>query len=292
MRLLRLGGFGHEVPCAMAPDGTVRDLSQWVPDWAGPVLDPDALAELGARFDRQAHRLPIVVPSGIRVAPPVRPGHLISIGLNYRDHAAAVGMAVPDEPLVASKAPSALAGPYDDLIIPTGGDRTDWEVELAVVIGRASEYLADEKSALEVIAGYCTANDISERRWLLERSGQWLKGKSFRSFAPLGPQLVTVDDVGDPHGLALRCWVNGRLMQDGHTSQMVFGIGHLIWYLSQFMTLLPGDVVLTGSPAGIALTRSDKPFLRAGDVVEAEVAGLGGQRQHCRDRSPRIPAGG
>jgi 2-keto-4-pentenoate hydratase/2-oxohepta-3-ene-1,7-dioic acid hydratase in catechol pathway len=283
MRLLRLGPPGGEVPCALAPDGTVRNLSGWVPDWSGPVLDPNALAHLAARLADDADTLPVLDPETVRVGPPVLPGHLISIGLNYRDHAAAVDMALPAEPIVASKAPSALAGPHDDLVLPPGGDKTDWEVELAVVIGRQAQYLADEQAAADVIAGYCTANDISERGWLLERNGQWLKGKSFPGFAPLGPWLVTADEVPDPQQLALTCRVNGRLMQDGNTSEMVFPVRYLVWYVSQFLLLRPGDVLLTGSPAGIALGRPDRPYLRAGDLVETEVAGLGAQRRRCRN---------
>jgi 2-keto-4-pentenoate hydratase/2-oxohepta-3-ene-1,7-dioic acid hydratase in catechol pathway len=175
-----------------------------------------------------------------------------------------------------------MVGPYDDLVIPPGGDKTDWEVELAVVIGRKAQYLPDSARAAEHIAGFCTANDISERGWLLERGGQWLKGKSFESFTPLGPYLVTPDEAGDSGGLALTCRVNGRLMQQASTADMVFGVHHLIWYLSQFMVLHPGDVVLTGSPGGVALGRPDEPYLRPGDLVEAEVGGLGAQAQRCR----------
>lgn len=287
MRLCRLGPSGSEVPCALAPDGTVRDLSGWIPDWSGSVLDPSTLGELAGRLSENAGSLPVIDPRTVRVGPPVLPGHLISIGLNYRDHAAAVEMALPVEPIVASKAPSALAGPHDDLVLPPGGDKTDWEVELAVVIGRRAQYLADEQAAAAVIAGYCTANDISERGWLLERNGQWLKGKSFPSFAPLGPWLVTADEVADPQQLPLTCRVNGRLMQDGNTSEMVFPVRYLVWYVSQFMLLQPGDVLLTGSPAGIALGRPDRPYLRAGDLVETEVVGLGAQRQRCRNYAAR-----
>ncbi|MFI1566623.1 fumarylacetoacetate hydrolase family protein [Streptomyces sp. NPDC020490] len=283
MRLLRIGPPGGERPCAVGPGGVVRDVSAWVPDWTGAALDPDALRELAARLTREAAGLPAVDPAAERIGPPVRPGgHLLSIGLNYRAHAAEAGMALSPEPVVSSKAPSTLVGPHDDLLIPPGGEKTDWEVELAVVIGRRAQYLPDRAAAQAHIAGFATADDVSERSWLLERGGQWVKGKSFESFSPLGPFLVTPDEAGDPQRLRLTCRVNGRLMQDGSTADMVFGVDHLVWYLSQFMVLHPGDVVLTGTPGGVALGRPDQPFLRPGDVVEAEVAGLGAQRQRCR----------
>lgn len=283
MRLLRTGVPGLEHPCAVGPDGTVRDLSSWVSDWAGDALHPKALRELAARLARGAAALPAVDLAAVRIGPPVRPGgHLLSIGLNYHAHAAESGLQVPAEPIVSSKSPWTLVGPRDDLIIPPGGDKTDWEVELAVVIGRRAQYLPSERSALDYVAGFCTGNDVSERHWLFERGGQWIKGKSFESFSPLGPYLVTTGEVGDPQALGLTCRVNGRLMQDGSTADMIFPVAYLIWYLSQFLVLRPGDVILTGSPGGIALGRPDAPYLRPGDVVEAEVSGLGAQRQVCR----------
>ncbi|KUL39356.1 2-hydroxyhepta-2,4-diene-1,7-dioate isomerase [Streptomyces sp. NRRL F-4489] len=283
MRLLRIGPPGRERPCAVDPGGVVRDLSEWLDDWTGPHLDPEALAATGDRLAREASALPAVDPAGgARIGPPVPPGgHLISIGLNYRDHAAQAGMDLPAEPIVASKSPWTLAGPYDDLILPPGGSRTDWEVELAVVIGRRARYLPDGADPLAYVAGYCTANDVSERHWLLERGGQWIKGKSFETFTPLGPHLVTPDEAGDPRKLALTCKVNDRTRQDGNTADMRFDVAELVRYLSRFMVLQPGDVVLTGSPAGVALGSPGTPYLRAGDLVEAEVAGLGAQRQRC-----------
>jgi 2-keto-4-pentenoate hydratase/2-oxohepta-3-ene-1,7-dioic acid hydratase in catechol pathway len=283
MRLLRIGPPGGERPCAVGPDGLVRDLSSWVPDWKGAALDPAALWETAARLAREAAGLPVVDPAAERVGSPVpQGGHLLSIGLNYREHAAEAGLAPPDEPIVASKAPTTLVGPYDDLLLPPGGEKTDWEVELAVVIGRRAQYLPDPASALSHVAGYATGNDVSERSWLLERGGQWVKGKSFESFSPLGPYLVTPDEVGDPGRLRLTCRVNGRTVQNGSTADMIFEVPYLLWYLSQCMVLHPGDVVLTGTPGGVALGRPDQPYLRAGDVVEAAVAGLGAQRQRCR----------
>lgn len=283
MRLLRIGPQSGERPCAVGPDGVVRDLSSWVEDWTGESLDPDVLRELAARLAREAGTLPVADPTAERVGPPVRPGgHLLSIGLNYRAHAAEAGLTLPDEPIVSSKAPMTLVGPHDDLLLPPGGEKTDWEVELAVVIGRRAQYLPDRAAAPAHVAGFATGNDVSERRWLLERGGQWVKGKSFESFSPLGPFLVTPDEVPDPQDLRLSCTVNGRVMQKASTADMVFDVSHLVWYLSQFMVLHPGDVILTGTPGGVALGRPDQPYLRPGDLVEAEVAGLGAHRQRCR----------
>ena len=289
MRLLRVGEPGHERPCIVTPTHEVRDVSAWVSDWSGGALDPTFLAGLRERLAREARWLPAVDLDRERVGPPVRPGQLLSIGLNYRGHAEAAGMAVPDEPIVAGKSCGAVAGPYDDLIIPPQSTKTDWEVELAVVIGRRAQYVPEPAAAVGHIAGYCTANDVSDRHWLLERGGQWIKGKSFQSFAPLGPYVVTTEEIADPGDLRLTCRVNGHLMQDGHTSDLVFDVGYLVYYLSQFMVLEPGDVVMTGSPAGMALGRPGHPYLRHGDVVEAEVCGLGAQRQRCRDHGVELP---
>jgi len=282
MRLLRVGNPGYERPCAVGPDGVVRDVSDWLNDWAGQNLDPEYVEAFSARLGREGHSLPSVDIGAERIGPPVRPQQIISIGLNYRRHAAEVGMAVPTEPIVATKASNALAGPYDDLLIPPGATKTDWEVELGIVIGRRVQYLSSPAVAKDYIAGYCTGNDISERNWLLERGGQWFKGKSFPSFAPLGPYLVTPDEIGDPGALRLTCHVNGKLMQDDNTSDMVFDVAELVHYVSCFMVLEPGDVILTGSPGGMALSRPDKPYLKAGDIVETEIAGLGAQRQRCQ----------
>lgn len=286
MRLLRIGLPGRERPCAFGADGVVRDLSAWVDDWMGDALDPAFVATLAERLVREGSALPSVDVERERIGPPVCPRQIISIGLNYRRHAAEVGMAVPDEPIVATKACNSLSGPYDDIVIPPGAVKTDWEVELGIVIGRRAQYLQGPADAHAHIAGYCTANDISERSWLLERGGQWFKGKSFETFAPLGPWLVTPHDVTDPGALRLTCRVNGLLMQDDNTSDMIFGVVELVHYLSRFMILEPGDVILAGSPGGMALTRREQPYLRPGDVVETEIAGLGAQRQLCREHTP------
>ncbi|WP_198120187.1 fumarylacetoacetate hydrolase family protein [Massilia rhizosphaerae] len=281
MRLLRVGPPGRERPCALAPDGSARDLSAWVDDWRGAVLDPDALAALAVRLARAWKELPVVDLAAGRIGPPVRPGQIVSIGLNYRRHAAQAGLPLPAEPIVSSKSVHALAGPFDPLVLPPGSAHTDWEVELGVVVGRRAQYLASPEAARAHIAGYCTANDISDRRWLLERGGEWIKGKSFSGFAPLGPYMVSADEVGDPARLRLSCRVNGVLMQSEETADMVFDVYTLVYYLSLCMVLEPGDVILTGSPSGMAYGRPGQPFLRPGDVVEAEVVPLGLQRRRC-----------
>lgn len=282
MRLLRVGPPGREKPCALAEDRTARDLSSWVDDWSGDAIEPIALTALAERFRREGNLLPEVALDRVRIGAPVQPGQILSIGLNYRSHAAEVGLELTREPIVASKSPWAVVGPYDDLVIPPHAEKTDWEVELAVVIGRRAQYIPEPGAALAYVAGYCTANDVSERGWLLERGGQWVKGKSFATFAPLGPWLVTKEDVAEPDSLTLTCRVNGKLMQSASTSDMVFDVPYLVYYVSQCMILQPGDVIFTGSPSGVALGRPDHPYLRHGDVVEAEVHGLGAQRQRCR----------
>jgi 2-keto-4-pentenoate hydratase/2-oxohepta-3-ene-1,7-dioic acid hydratase in catechol pathway len=283
MRLLRIGSSGQERPCAVGPGNVIFDLSAWVDDWSGYALDPTFLSSIAERLAQDSRLLPVVDSTVERIGSPVRPRQVLSIGLNYREHAAQAGMLIPSEPIVASKSASAVVGPYDDLIIPPEAGKTDWEVELGIVIGRRAQYLSAPSEVGRYVAGYCTANDVSERSWLLERGGQWIKGKSFESFAPLGPYLVTSKEIGEAKNLRLTCRINGRLMQDGNTSDMVFDVGYLVHYLSQFMVLEPGDVVLTGSPAGIALGRPGQPYLRHGDLVEAEVVGLGTQRQRCRN---------
>lgn len=282
MRLLRVGAPGRERPCAVGVDGSVRDLSTWVDDWTGAALAVAAMQALSQRFRREWAQLPKVDIEHERIGPALRPGQILSIGLNYHRHAREAGMAVPQEPIVSSKSVHALGGPFDDLVLPLDGDKTDWEVELGVVIGRRVQYLATPADAAACILGYCTANDFSERSWLLERGGQWIKGKSFDGFAPLGPYLVTADEVPSPQALELICRVNGEVMQRDSSEDMIFDVHYLIHYLSRFMTLHPGDVILTGSPGGMALGRPNQPFLRDGDVVEAEVVGLGAQRQVCR----------
>jgi 2-keto-4-pentenoate hydratase/2-oxohepta-3-ene-1,7-dioic acid hydratase in catechol pathway len=223
--------------------------------------------------------LPTFDRGEVAIGPPVpRPGKIICIGLNYRDHAEETGAEPPSEPVLFLKASKTLTGPYDDLRVPPGSLKLDYEVELAVVIGSRASYLASEDEALACVAGYAVSHDVSEREWQLERGGQWDKGKSGPGFNPMGPWLVTADEV-DPAALGLRCWVDGELRQDGSTKDLVFGVEHIVWYLSQFLVLEPGDVINTGTPAGVALGRPDQPYLRQGQVVELEIDGLGRQRQ-------------
>jgi 2-keto-4-pentenoate hydratase/2-oxohepta-3-ene-1,7-dioic acid hydratase in catechol pathway len=255
--------------------GTIRDLSGIVPDIAGEVLSDAVLARLAALVPAS---LP-AVPAGTRIGPCVAGiGKFICIGLNFSDHAAETGATVPPEPIFFMKATSAVCGPDDDVWIPRGSVKTDWEVELAVVIGRRAKYVS-QAEALSCIAGYAVCNDVSERAYQMERSGQWTKGKSCDRFGPIGPWLVTRDEVADPQDLPMWLKVNGQTMQSGSTRTMVYGVAHLVSYLSEFFTLEPGDVISTGTPPGVGLGMKPPRFLRAGDVVELGIAGLGTQRQ-------------
>ncbi|WP_435829700.1 fumarylacetoacetate hydrolase family protein [Micromonospora costi] len=272
-----MGAPGRETPALLDEDGRLRDLSGVTDDLDAAFLAADGLARLAAV---PVDELPARDATGVRVGPPLRPGKIVCIGLNYRDHAAETGAALPAEPVVFLKAPDTVVGPEDPVLIPRGSTRTDWEVELAVVIGRRARYLASTEEALACVAGYAVANDVSEREFQLDRGGQWDKGKSCETFNPFGPWLVTADEVPDPQRLGLRLWVNGVVRQDGNTSDMVFPVAEIVRYLSQFMVLYPGDVINTGTPAGVALGQPDpKPYLTAGDVVELEIDGLGRQRQ-------------
>ena len=274
MLLARSGAPGNERPIVAGGDNVWRDLSPVTPDITG--------AFLGGGLDATRAALPELAPVGevTRFGPPVTGiGKIVCIGLNYRDHAAETGAATPAEPILFLKAPDTVIGPDDGVLIPRGSTKTDWEVELAVVIGKQARYLASPAEAAGCIAGYTISNDVSEREFQLERGGQWDKGKNCETFNPLGPWLRTADDVPDPQRLGMRLWVNGDLRQDGNTENMIFGIDHLVWYLSQFMVLRPGDVIDTGTPAGVAMGRPDTPYLRAGDTVELAIDGLGRQRQ-------------
>lgn len=278
MKLLRYGLKGEEKPGLLGPDGEIRDLSGHVKDIDGAALDAAVLARLST-IDVGA--LP-VAPNPPRLGPCVAGvGKIICIGLNYSDHAAESGMDVPSEPVIFFKATSAIVGPNDDVLIPKGSEKTDWEVELGVVIGKHASYV-DEKDALDYVAGYCVINDLSERAFQLERAGQWVKGKSCDTFAPLGPWLVTKDEVDDPHQLKMTLDVNGRRYQDGSSSTMVFKIPHLVSYLSQFMSLQPGDIISTGTPPGVGLGQKPPVYLKDGDVMELSIEALGAQRQQVR----------
>jgi 2-keto-4-pentenoate hydratase/2-oxohepta-3-ene-1,7-dioic acid hydratase in catechol pathway len=275
MKLVRFGPDGAEKPGLLDADGTIRDLSGVVDDIGGAVLSDAGLAELAAL---DPATLPAVAP-GVRLGPPVAGvGKMICIGLNYADHAAEAGMAVPPEPVIFMKATSAICGPNDATQKPHGAEKLDWEVELAFVIGTRAKYVSEDK-ALEHVAGYMVCNDVSERAFQAERAGQWTKGKSHDTFAPLGPWLVTRDAVPDPQNLRLWLRVNDEICQNGSTATMVYGVAHLVSYLSQFMTLLPGDVITTGTPPGVGMGMKPPRYLSPGDVVELGVEGLGEQRQ-------------
>ncbi|WP_037607787.1 fumarylacetoacetate hydrolase family protein [Streptacidiphilus rugosus] len=282
MRFLRIGPAGAERPALLAADAaSAFDLSGLTPDIDGTFLaslTAERRAEIAARAE--AGEFPLVPLAGRRVGAPVaRPGKVVCIGLNYSDHAAETGAAIPAEPVVFMKAPDTVVGPDDEVLVPRGSEKTDYEIELAVVIGAEARYLASPEDAAAVIAGYTITNDVSEREWQLERGGTWDKGKSCETFNPMGPWLVTSDEVADPQALGLRLRVNGELRQNGSTANMIFGVHHVVWYLSQFMVLHPGDVVNTGTPAGVAMGTPGQPWLRPGDVMHLEIDGLGAQRQ-------------
>lgn len=276
MKLLRYGDKGAERPGLLDSAGQIRDLSQHVADIAGAALSSDSLARL-ASLDHAS--LPLV-PGTPRIGPCVgQIGKFICIGLNYADHAAEAGMVVPSEPIIFNKWTSAVCGPNDDVQIPRGSTKTDWEVELGVVIGKGGRYI-DPANALEHVAGYCVINDVSEREWQLERGGTWDKGKGFDTFGPIGPWLVTRDEVPDPHALDLWLEVDGKRYQRGNTRTLIFGIAQLIAYLSRCMSLQPGDVISTGTPPGVGMGIKPTPvFLRPGQVMHLGIEGLGEQRQ-------------
>lgn len=278
MHLMRLGPPGEERPCVRADDGTVYDASTLTPDYTGAFFAQGGVARV--REALAAGGLPVVDPAGSRVGPPVaRPGAVICIGQNYAAHAAESGAPPPAEPIIFFKHPNTVVGPYDDVAVPPGATRTDWEVELAIVIGRRARYLESIEDALAHVAGYTVSNDLSEREYQLERSGgQWSKGKCCETFNPLGPWLRPADEVPDVQALRLRSWVNGEPRQDSTTADMIFPVAHLVWHLSQFLVLDPGDVINSGTPQGVALS-GRFPYLTPGDQVELEIDGLGRQRQ-------------
>ena len=276
MKLLRFGPPGREKPGILDAEGQIRDLSKVVPDLAGDALSPSGLAKIKKAA---AGKLP-VVKGKPRIGPCVgHVGNFIAIGLNYSDHAAETGMPIPKEPIIFNKAPSSICGPNDNTITPKSSTKLDYEIELGLVIGTRARYLAKGKG-LTVVAGYCLANDVSERVFQIERGGQWTKGKGCETFGPIGPWLVTKDEVKDPQHLDMLLTVNGETRQKGSTKTMIFDCEHIVWYCSQFMVLEPGDVIITGTPPGVALGMKPEPkFLQVGDVVELSIAGLGKQRQ-------------
>jgi 2-keto-4-pentenoate hydratase/2-oxohepta-3-ene-1,7-dioic acid hydratase in catechol pathway len=275
MKLLRYGPDGQEIPGLLDADGHIRDLSKHVADIAGAALLPEGLAHL-ASIDPGT--LPLVEGTP-RLGPCVAgTGKFICIGLNYSDHAAETGVSVPSEPIIFMKATSAIVGPNDAIEMPRGSEKTDWEVELGVVIGKTAKYVA-ERDAMEHVAGYCVINDVSERAFQAERQGQWTKGKSADTFGPIGPWLVTPDEIGDPQALAMWLEVNGHRYQSGSTATMVYGVRYLVSYLSQFMSLQPGDIISSGTPPGVGLGQNPQVYLKRGDVVTLGIEGLGTQRQ-------------
>lgn len=282
MKLLRVGESGHEVPALTFDGATAYDLTGVLAGTAG-ILDPGGMERVLAAAE-EPEALPRIDLTGVRIGSPVAaPGKIVCVGLNYRRHADEAGMAIPTEPILFLKAPDTVVGPGDDVMIPRGGAKTDYEVELAVVIGRTARYLASPESALDHVLGYLIADDVSERAFQLERGGQWDKGKNCETFSPLGPYLVTGDEVPDPQALRLRLAVNGETRQDSSTEDMIFGVAHLVWYISQFMVLYPGDVINTGTPEGVGSGFSPPRFLRHGDVVTVSIDGLGTQRHRFVD---------
>ena len=277
LKLMRIGEPGHETPALFDNKGKIRDLSGHVADIAGPAISPEGLAKIAA-LDPES--LPELQPTRIGACV-AGTGKFICIGLNYSDHAAETGATVPSEPIIFMKATSAIVGPNDDLILPRGSEKTDWEVELGIVIGKTAKYVS-EAEALDYVAGYCTVHDVSERAFQTERHGQWTKGKSCDTFGPTGPWLVTKDEVADPQDLAMWLKVNGETMQDGSTKTMVYGAAYLVSYLSQFMSLRPGDIISTGTPPGVGMGMKPPRYLKAGDIVELGIEGLGSQKQRVR----------
>ena len=275
MKLLRYGPEGAEKPGMLDAAGRIRDLSAHVSDIAGPLL-----ADLSPLRALDSESLPLVEGTP-RIGPCVgQVGKFIGIGLNYADHAAEAGLQVPPEPIVFSKFTSCICGPDDSILIPRGSEKTDWEVELGIVIGRPARYITEDQ-AMDHVAGFCVVNDVSERAFQNERAGQWCKGKGCDHFGPIGPWLVTADEVADPQALRLWLRLNGQTMQDGSTATMVYGVRFLVAYLSQFCTLQPGDIIATGTPPGVGMGLKPPRFLQAGDVVELGIEGLGQQRQVC-----------
>lgn len=276
MKLLRYGPAGREKPGLLDADGRVRDLSGHVEDMGGEALSPAGLAALAAIDPATLPPVEGVPRLGCPVA---RVGKFIAVGLNYADHAAEAGMAIPPEPVIFSKATSCIVGPHDDVVLPPGAAKGDWEVELGIVIGRTARRVT-KAAALSHVAGYCVVNDVSEREYQLERGGTWDKGKGFDTFGPVGPWLVTTDEVPDPQALDLWLDLNGRRMQAGTTRTMIFDVATLVSYVSTLMTLFPGDIITTGTPPGVGMGQKPAPvYLKAGDVMELGISGLGAQRQ-------------
>ncbi|MFA5950191.1 MAG: fumarylacetoacetate hydrolase family protein [Hyphomicrobium sp.] len=275
MKLVRFGAVGSEKPGLVDRDGKVRDLSAHAADISGETLGAESLARLRSI---DAASLPLA-PEGVRLGAPVsRPWSFVAVGLNYADHARETGQEIPSEPILFNKLGNTVSGPFDDVIYPKGADRMDWELEIAFVIGKRARYV-EEKDAMSYVAGYCICNDVSERRFQMKRNGQWVKGKACETFGPLGPWLVTTDEITDPHNLSMELKVNGETRQKGSTSTMIFSVPYLVSYITQFCVLEPGDVVTTGTPPGVGSGMKPPQYLKAGDVMELSIEGLGLQRQ-------------
>ncbi len=275
MKLTRVGALGAERPALIDDNGKLRDLSAVVAEIGRNVLNRKSLDSLRRQ---DVTSLPLL-PQGIRFGAAVgQVGKIVCVGLNFKDHAEEAGLALPEQPILFMKATTALSGPNDDVIIPWGSKKTDWEVELGVVIGDVARRVPEER-ALDYVAGYLVVNDLSEREFQLEHGGQWVKGKSCDTFAPIGPMLVTTDEIPHPQMLSMWLEVNGRRYQNGSTANMIFGVAHLVSYISRYMTLMPGDIISTGTPAGVGLGQRPPTYLNVGDVVELGIDGLGRQRQ-------------
>ncbi|MEW9524717.1 fumarylacetoacetate hydrolase family protein [Agrobacterium radiobacter] len=274
MKLMRVGQPGQEKPAILDAEGKIRDLSAHVKDIGGDAISPEGLKKIAA-IDLST--LPVLNEDRIGACV-AGTGKFICIGLNFSDHAAETGATVPPEPVIFMKATSAIVGPNDNVTIPRGSEKTDWEVELGVVIGKTAKYVS-EADALDYVAGYCVSHDVSERAFQTERAGQWTKGKSCDTFGPIGPWLVTKEEITDPQNLGMWLKVNGQTMQDGSSKTMVYGVAHVVSYLSQFMSLHPGDVISTGTPPGVGMGLKPPRYLKTGDVVELGIEGLGSQKQ-------------
>tara|TARA_B110000285_G_scaffold190804_1_gene218220 strand:- start:218 stop:1072 length:855 start_codon:yes stop_codon:yes gene_type:complete len=281
MKLIRFGTIDKEKPGVLLPDGTKLDVSAFVSDYNEDFFGDHGIEKLQTWLDKNQDLCPIIEDTIRWGAPLARPSKIVCVGLNYAKHAAESGMEVPQEPVLFFKATSAIVGPFDNIIIPKGSTKTDWEVELAVVIGKTASYVS-EKNAMNHIAGYVLHNDVSERAFQIERSGQWVKGKSCDTFAPLGPFIATKDEITDPNNLNLWLKLNGKIMQNSSTSDFIFNIQHVVSYISQFMTLLPGDVISTGTPFGVGLGLTPPKYLKSGDIVELGIEHLGVSRQVCK----------
>ena len=281
MKLIRFGEINKEKPGVILPDGTKIDVSKFVNDYDEQFFGNQGIEKLNKWLEKNHDSCPVIDNDNRLGSPLFRPSKIVCVGLNYAKHAQESGMDVPEEPVLFFKASSAIIGPYDSITIPKGSEKSDWEVELAVVIGNKASYVS-EKDALSHVAGYVLHNDVSERSYQLERSGQWVKGKSCDTFAPIGPFIATPDEIGDPNNLNLWLKLNGEEMQNSNTSDFIFNIQQVVSYISQFMTLLPGDIISTGTPFGVGLGLNPPRYLKDGDVIELGIDGLGVSKQICK----------